>query len=263
MTENLNVAGRGERVDDANDHDAWLAALRERALAHARARPPASPRALKLGALALAVLAHLLFALWLRDLMRMPPATDNDRIAVTLIDAPPPEPALPEPPLPLPRVPAPVAARSILSARAAPAPDATPSAPPPSLHLYNPDGSIALPPATNDALTVRVAPDAFIAQSTAPSLLMLPHRPLKIRPNHFAGVWKSGKSVELFDRLNELIDEHLTVKKEMTTPWGSKVKCQATYLFVIAVAGCGWGFPPPPGGRPTEHWKPATELDEQ
>lgn len=259
-----HIGDRGSDDTETNDSaEQWLAATRERALRHAHQRPPrAWPRGWKWFAVTIAVLAHVLLALWLRHLMHAPPAFDDGRIEVRLIDAPAPEPELPVPPVVV-RPQAPVAslAPRASKAPAAPAPAAPQETPSgiQQLSLYNIDGSIIVPPETKSA----VAESAFIPKSTAPSALMLPHRPLKIRPNHFAGVWKSGKSIDLFDRLNELIDDHLTAKKEMTTPWGSKIKCEAKYLFIIAVAGCGWGFPPPPGGRPTEHWKPATELDEQ
>lgn len=266
MTEKMDVSGRSGGEGDAADHDSWASALRRRALAHAIALPR-NPRPVVGAAIVCAVLAHLLLALWLRDLMRTrPAAADSDRIAVRLIDAPPPETALPEPPPP--SAPAFVPARAAHAASVSPNAAATMSAATspvsaPLLHLYNPDGSIALPPEKGDGLTARIVPDAFVAQRIAPSPLMAPHRPYKIRPNHFAAAWKSGETIDFFDHLNEFIDEHLTVKKEMTTPWGSKIKCEATYLFIVAVGGCGWGFPPPPGGRPTEHWKPATELDER
>lgn len=260
MTENKDAAGQGDEMVDVADRDDWRALLHERVLARTRATQASWPRGIKLGAASLAVLAHLLLGLWLGDLMRTHPSMDGDRIAVRLIETLPPEPALPEPPLAPPRIypPARVGRTRAPAATASSAPSAPASLP--ALHLYNPDGSIALPSANNDAMTASVAPDAFVAQAVARSKLMLPHRPLKIRPNHFANAWKGGGNVDLFDRLNELIDKNLTVKKEL---FGGAVKCQATYLLVIAVGACGWGFPPPPGGRPIEHWKPATELDER
>src|SRR5438309_3071338 len=264
MIENTGNCG-SDNAETGHSADQWLAAMRERALAHARVSRAVWPRGWKWFAVTAAVLALVLLAVWLRHLMQAHPAFDDERIEVRLIDAPPPEPELPVPPPIVAQLHTPVASiapRRANTAPAAPAPVVSQETPNgvQQLRLYNIDGSIIVPPETDKAA---VADTMFVPKSTAPSALMLPHRPLKIRPNHFAGVWKSGKTIDLFDRLNELIDDHLTVKKEMTTPWGSKIKCEATYLFIIAVAGCGWGFPPPPGGRPTEHWKPATELDEK
>lgn len=224
-------------------------------------------RRLLLAALALAVFSHVLVAWWLRDLMLPPAPADEGRIEVRLIDAPPPEPRIPEPPAPPVRevetpqpAPPPVTAPAIVRAPPPHAPSVPANDAP--LQLVDREGAIVLP---KDEVATPAA-DAFIAQSTAPSRLMGPHRPLKIRPNHFARAWRAPENENLLGqtlrKAYEFVDENLTVKKEFTTPWGTKIKCQAGFMFVMAMGGCGWGFPPPPGGRPTEHWKPATELDE-
>jgi hypothetical protein len=261
--------------DEGAGDSAWFDRVRERALARASAPPPRRPRALIVGAIVLAVLLHVLFLLWLRDLMQSHPVADTDRIEVRLIDAPATEPALPIPP-PLPEaivVPAPqpiqAAPRiSRVSANQAPANPAasvqTQAAEP--LHLYNSDGSLIMPKDMVERIDAMQPKPNFVSLSTAPSPIMLPHRPLKIRPNHFAAAWVHPENetllTEVAGKITDFVDNNLTAKKEFTTPWGSKIKCQATYLFVMAGAGCGWGFPPPPGGRPEQKWVPANVLDE-
>jgi len=201
--------------------------------------------------------------------MLPPEPVDEGRIDVRLINAPPPEPQIPEPPPPPVReieIPRPVSPRAAPVVRALPTPTPAPPAPASDapLQLVDREGSILLP--KDDGKGDAPAPNAFIAQSTAPSRLMGPHRPLKIRPNYFARAWRAPENENLLGqtlrKAYEFVDENLTAKKEFTTPWGTKIKCQAGFMFVMAMGGCGWGFPPPPGGRPTEHWKPATELDE-
>lgn len=71
---------------------------RLRALAHARARPPRPPAGVRAGAIAAAILLHLIAAIGLYLLMRPKPTVDGGRIEVHLLDALPREPDLPEPP---------------------------------------------------------------------------------------------------------------------------------------------------------------------
>ena len=181
----------------------------------------------------------------------------------------PDEPALPLPPI--------APARPPQAAAAAPAGSFRRPAPAPvqidtpqsetaelSLHLYNADGSISLPGA---AATEDKAPRAdFVPRATAPSALMGPHRPLKMRPNYFAKVWHAPQNETLLGetlrKIGDYVDDNLTVQKEFTTPSGAKIKCKAGFMFIMAAAGCGWGFAPE-WGKPTAHWKPATELDEE
>ena len=222
------------------------------------------------GALAIALLVHVLLAWWLRDLMRTQPPPDVDRIAVRLIDPIPPEPALPVPPAaPVPvttetQIPLPMPRIVVPTPPSTTAPEkATADAPPEmSVHIYNTDGSIVMPAPGASSPSAN-----FVPRSTAPSPIMLPHRPIKIRPNYFAKAWRAPQNENLLGealrKTADFVDENLTVKKEFTTPWGSKIKCAAGFMVIMAAAGCGWGMPPPPGGRPTEHWKPATELDEE
>jgi len=151
MTENRDVSGRAGSVADA-DQDSWLAALRERALSNARRAPRPWPRALKISAAAIALLAHLLFGIWLARLMHLPPPSESDAIRVELLATTLPEPALPVPPLaPARNEPTPSATLSPRPERrrddamsasiAAPAP-ATPFS---SAALFNADGSIRVP----------------------------------------------------------------------------------------------------------------------
>ncbi|MEP6939026.1 MAG: hypothetical protein ABI846_04630 [Rudaea sp.] len=247
-------------------HAALHEGVRQRA--SSRRDLPWWSRRLLATALAIAVAAHLLVAWWLRDLMQPPLlSADEGRVDVRLIDAPPPEPPVPDPPPPPEReraAPSPAPRRVAAAARAVAAtPDAAPASDAP-LQLVDREGSIVLP--KEDGKADSLSPSAFIAQSTAPTRLMGPHRPLKIRPNYFARAWRAPENENLLGetlrKVSEFVDENLTAKKEFTTPWGSKIKCQAGFMFVMAMGGCGWGFPPPPGGRPTEPWKPATELDE-
>ncbi len=152
MTENQDVSGRSEGAGDASDHDPWLAALRERALAHARATPQEWPRTLKISAIAIALLAHVLFGFWLASLMRQRPSNDDPAISVELLAAPPPEPELPVPP-PAPARSVPTQAALAPQRPAQPREDAMsatiaiPAAPQPfsSAALFNPDGSVKLP----------------------------------------------------------------------------------------------------------------------
>jgi len=151
MTENLDVPGRSDGASDAPDHDSWQAALRKRALAHARAKPRPWPRALKISAIVIALLAHVLFGIWLASLMRQHPASEDSAIRVELIAALAPEPELPVPPA----AEAPGAANHAVSAKPVPAHRddsmsatiAAPAQPVPfsSAALFNSDGSIKLP----------------------------------------------------------------------------------------------------------------------
>ena len=131
--------------------------FRERARARAlRRASAAAPRALRSGAFIIAILLHLLGAVWLYFLMKPKPSVDRDRIEVRLLDAGPSVPPLPEPP---PKAqststPAQVAAKfaptpAAASARAAASVPTAQTEPSQALvssaRLFNPDGSIRLP----------------------------------------------------------------------------------------------------------------------
>ncbi len=129
------------------------------------------------------------------------------------------------------------------------------------LHVYNPDGSLDVPKDLVEQIDAAQPKPNFIAQSVEPSPIMLPHRPLKIRPNHFDKDWVHPVRETLLEaRINNLNDllRSASTSKEFTTPSGDKVVCS----WILIMGGCQWGLPPPPGGRPMEPWKPATVLDE-
>ena len=123
--------------------------------------------------------------------------------------------------------------------------------PAPAYRVFNPDGSIIIPPAgANQGMQA-----SFVAQSTAASPIMQHQRPLKVRPNHFAGNWQAPDGETI---LGAFVREHLTSDtKQFMTPWGTLVKCGV----VVLIAGCTWGPPPARESRPT--WQPASALDEQ
>jgi len=259
----------GTESTDASPEGALHEGVRARA---ALRRPAAPPQRWLRVALAIALLAHALLGWWLRDLMQPQGVADEERISVRLIDPVPDEPALPQPPT-VPARPstaappqsAPLAATRMPATPASPrAVPAEPEAPALSLQLYKADGSISLP---TEAATQDKAPHTdFVPRSTAPSTLMAPHRPLKMRPNYFAKVWHAPKNETLLGEtlrsIGDYVEDNLTVQKEFTTPSGTKIKCKAGFMFIMAAAGCGWGFAPE-WGKPTAHWKPATELDEE
>ncbi len=258
----------GTNSTDASPACALHEGVRARATLRRPSRPPR--RVLRI-ALTIALLAHGLLGWWLRDLMQPQAAVDEERIEVRLIDPVADEPALPLPPVAPARPPRATAAPS----RAGPptprpdAPSAAQAAPPQpetalSLQIYKADGSISLPA---EAGAAESAPRAdFVPRVIAPSALMGPHRPLKMRPNYFAKNWRAPQKETLLSeslrKIGEYVDDNLTVKKEFTLPSGAKIKCEAGFMFIMAAAGCGWGFAPE-WGKPTAHWKPATELDEE
>ena len=250
-----------------------VCALHEGVRARATLRRPSRPprRVLRI-ALAIALLAHGLLGWWLRDLMQPQAAVDDERIEVRLIDPMADEPALPLPPVAPTRTPraaivptGPASAPSFRLAAPSSAQSASPQAEAAlSLQIYKADGSISLPA---EAGAAQSAPHAdFVPRATAPSALMGPHRPLKMRPNYFAKNWRAPQKETLLSeslrKIGEYVDDNLTVRKEFTLPSGAKIKCEAGFMFIMAAAGCGWGFAPE-WGKPTAHWKPATELDEE
>ena len=226
--------------------------VRTRALGHVHARVPLLSKAVRRGALLFAVLVHLILALWIHFATRLPPTDDGDRIEVRLLNAPPAEPSLPEPPsAPLRANTPPSANRRTVEAPVSPPPriDAVPKEET-ALHLFNADGSVAIPRENGASHSMPAPGNAFLSTVVAPSPLLQTRRPIKLRPNHFASMWRAPANENLLGtalrKTAELVDEKLTVRKEFTTPWGSKVKCQASYMLVMALAGCGWGIPAKP-----------------
>ena len=239
---------------------AWHAQVRLRAIARLYAPPPPTLRPLRILALVIVLVLHALLLFGLRVAMHKPPLGSVQPVQVRLIVETA-EPPLPQPAALPPRVPAnllavPRAPRVLSRPRdaAPPAEIPTPEAVP---HVFNPDGSIALPPATaprSDALTAN-----FEAPPPSPDQKIMRHqRPLKVRPNHFAQYFRADSGSALTD----FVSDHLTFEQEFVLPWGTHVKCAEVFVLVALGGGCGWETPYP-YYVPVERWKPATSLDEQ
>lgn len=258
----------------AMDADIWRLDVRRRALERAAAPPHRLPRPFWISVLVAALLLHLLLGLWLRDLMRPQIVEDRDRILVTLIDAPPPEPPLPEPVAP-PRAAAPSASAARPQANAparnetiAPRTQATLPAhdtaamtarstqPAPQFRAYNPDGSLNVPKDLVEQIDAMRPKPNFITKSIAPSPIMLPHRPLKIRPNHFDQYWR-GAGWTLLDDVSQFVDDNLVKKKIFTDSSGGQYECVWALIIVTCMDIPRKAWEPPPG-----KWKPASVLDE-
>ncbi len=255
------------------DVDGWHACVRRRVLQRAAAAPrKLLPRALWVSALIAALLLHLLLGLWLRDLMRPRFVEDRDRILVTLIDTSPPEPPLPEPVAPS-RVAAPgePAARpqpartDTIVPRAQRTPQTSALAatnedkaqPAQRYRAYNTDGSLNIPKDLVEQIDAARPQPNFIARSVAPSPIMLPHRPLKIRPNHFDQYWR-GAGWTLLDDVSQFVDDNLVKKKIFTDSSGDKYECVWALVIVTCMDIPRNAWEPPP-----EKWKPASVLDER
>ena len=258
----------------AVDVGAWQWRVRRRALKRVAAPSYRLPRPLWIGVLVAALLLHLLLGLWLRDLMRPQIVEDRDRILVTLIDAPSPEPPLPEPVAP-PRAMAPntsgarpqaiaptrsetIAARAqaTLPAHDAAAVTTQSTQPAPQFRTYNPDGSLNVPKDLVEQIDAMRPKPNFIAKSIAPSPIMLPHRPLKIRPNHFDQYWR-GEGWTLLHDVSQFVDDNLVKKKIFTDSSGGQYECVWALIIVTCMDIPRKAWEPPP-----EKWKPASVLDE-
>jgi len=245
-------------VDDLQSAAAWRDGVRE----HALRRPlhdPALPQRWRRWGWLLAVALHLLILIGSRSALREQQHLPEDRvITVELIDAPI-EPAAPEPALPpLQSVPpAVVAPRSARAARRVPL-DRLPTAPvvapeAPQFHAYNPDGSVDIPDDLAAQLDNAAPRPDFIPLKVAPSPILNPRRPLKVRPNHFAQYWSGTDGMPL----HESMWRYVTATKEFVTPWGGHYGC-AWILILVACADI-----PDKPWNPPQTWQPATQLDEQ
>ena len=249
--------------DDASpEHElaAWHDAVRHRAWAPEAGAPAPPLRRARIGVLLFVLLLHALLLIALRHAMHQPPLAQIEPLQVRLIDeAASSEPPLPRPP-PLPtRAPPRVPSIARAQPRVAPAPAAPPATEPPPLHLFNPDGSIALPRDSAPDSTAMTATFATPPPSDEALRIMRHQRPLKVRPNHFAEKWRPANSGSAF---TDFIADHLTFEQEFVLPWGTHVKCAEVFLFLAAGGGCGWETP----YRyyvPTEKWRPASALDEE
>ena len=247
-------------ADDAGYEDdmhaaAWRDAIREYVLTRPAHALPLPPRWRRWGWLLALALHVLILIAWRSALHEQQPASDASVISVELFDAPA-EPALPEPAAPLHGAPAvPVAPRFPTTARApivqsrAPRSDAPEV--PPEVHAYNPDGSIDIPDDLASQLD-RAQPRAdFTPLQVAPSPILNPRRPLKVRPNHFAQYWNGTDGMPL----HEAMWRYVTVTKEFVAPWGGHYGC-AWILILVACADI-----PDKPWNPPQTWQPAAELD--
>lgn len=242
---------------------AWRWDVRLRAAGRLRRVPMPPLRPLRILALVIVLLVHALLILGLRVAMRKPEFATVIPVQVRLIQEYA-EPTLPQPaPLP-PRVQTSLSPPAPPRVFRPPAQFATPAAPPaavepPPLHIYNPDGSIDLPrdvtpPKDGMSATFQTPPPAPEAMQ-----IMRHQRPLKVRPNHFAGNWRPPGSGSV---LKDFVADHLTFKQEFVLPWGTHVECEEVFLLLAAGGGCGW-YTPYRYYVPTEKWKPASTLDEE
>jgi hypothetical protein len=238
---------------------AWRDAVRGYALARA-AHAGALPQRWRRWGWLLAVALHVLILVGVRSNLReQQRAPEAIVISVQLIDAPA-QPPLPEP--------APALLHDAPPMSAAPRPSKAPLRPPiarspapplvapeapPEFHAYNRDGSVDIP-ADLAAQLDNAQPRAdFIPLKVAPSPILNPRRPLKIRPNHFAQYWNGTDGMPL----HESIWRYVTATKEFVTPWGGHYGC-AWILILVACADI-----PDKPWNPPQKWQPATELDEQ
>ena len=214
--------------------------MRLRAAGRLRRVPMPPLRPLRILALVIVLLVHALLILGLRVAMRKPEFATVIPVQVRLIQEYA-EPTLPQPaPLP-PRVQTSLSPPAPPRVFRPPAQFATPAAPPaavepPPLHIYNPDGSIDLPrdvtpPKDGMSATFQTPPPAPEAMQ-----IMRHQRPLKVRPNHFAGNWRPPGSGSV---LKDFVADHLTFKQEFVLPWGTHVECEEVFLLLAAGGGCG------------------------
>lgn len=237
--------------------DGWHGDVRVRALAR-RPVDPERPRRVGRVAWLVALLLHLVLVVGLRVALRQQPrapATDQV-LRVTLLDEPIAEPALPSPaPSIRPLVTTP--ARRHRAATALPRSEApakqVPPEPDSAPHLFDEGGAAALP---RDIVTqldgMQPRPD-FVARRYDPSPLLMPKRPLKVRPNHFAAMWAGSDGKPL----SETIWEPLTFVAEFRAPWGGRYAC-GLILVLFACADI-----PDKAWNPPQTWAPASVLDER
>ncbi len=242
---------RGEQVRA----DAWCDVV-----VHRAHTATSSDRSLPLWALLAAIAIHIVIFIALREEIAQRATVESTAISVQMIDLIPASPtadAIPPEPVPLPiNHPAPRVARPATSVSEPPL-VATPAAPPdlstPTLHLYNADGSLALPSDATprkDAIVAR----ALDAPPVADNTIMTHIRPLKVRPNHFESNWQAGVNESL---LGEIFRKYIAKEKDFSMPWGTRVHC----ALILIAGACTWG--PPDVWHGDQSWKPATELDEK
>ena len=242
---------RGEEVRA----EAWRDVEVHRVETHA-----SSDRSVPLWALLVAVAVHLAIFIALRNEIAQRGPSESTAISVQLIDlipAPPPASEIPPDPVPAPMVhtaPRVLRERTPMSDPPIIATPTVPAATTPPLHLYNADGSLALPSNAaprSDAIVAR----ALDAPPVADNTIMMHIRPLKVRPNHFDAQWAASHGGNPMDRF--IADHLMKTTGVMRMPWGTRVQC----AWIVIVAGCAWG--PADYWHGDQSWKPATELDEK
>ena len=250
MDDGSLLRGEEERAD------AWRDVEIHRVETHA-----ASDRSLPFWALLVAVVVHVAIFIALRDEIAQHRHAESTAISVQMIDlipATPPATEIPPEPVPPPiarattrvlRERTPMSEPPIVAIPAAPQ-DATT----PALHLYNADGSLALPSnqtPRRDAVVARMLDAPPVADNT----IMAHVRPLKVRPNHFDAEWEASHGGNPMDRF--IADHLMKTTGVMRMPWGTRVQC----AWIVIIAGCAWG--PADYWHGDQSWKPATELDEK
>jgi hypothetical protein len=222
------------------------------------------PRGTRRRALLIAIAAHALFLLLLRHAMREPaPPTDRNLLYVDIADLPMPEPALPVPPeKPLSQVSRlttePWRTPQEMSRRVRrPADQDRPSATVPP-ELFDASGIAIIPDEAKGALPKKA--DRGFEQPIKPSPFLEAKRPLKVRPNHFAGAWAGDDGQALPQRLYR----HLVYERGFTAPWGGRYRCSWIALAITS-GGIGPAMGcvdlPEPAWTASRRWKPATEID--
>jgi hypothetical protein len=246
----------GAQADGESRHAraAWTHDVRIRALARRDHRAGHAAR-LRLWGWLLALALHLLLVVGIVQRSRHAPAEPvAETIRVELLDAPAPLPALPQPPARAPRVATPAARARAPAPVSTPSPLPTPpSADPQAPRLFDAEGSPIVPGDLVEQLDRAQPLPGYIARSVAPSPLLQPKRPLKVRPNHFAQYWDDSDSLPLHDRMWR----HVLVTRQFDVPWGGQWAC-AWVLILVACADV-----PRKPWNPPQTWKPATELDER
>lgn len=165
----------------------WREEIRRHALTQLACRPAKPPRFLRISALVFLLSVHAVLLIALRVGMHRSPATNETAVEVRFLDA-----DLPEPQLPVPSTPRPAAVTPRVTARviAAASPVAPAAAPPEtavSPQLFNPDGSIRVPPEPRL--------HAPTPQQISAELMQRGHNILRCRRTRFASGYKRDESV--------------------------------------------------------------------
>lgn len=243
--------------DESQATAAWRESVREYALTRPR-HAPTWPRDWRRWAWLCVLAFHVLLFLALRA---MPPAapprvSEADVVTVELVDTPLTEPPLPQPesvpsrsepsprlmsPMPRTRQPGPIVTAPPVAQEAAP-----------EFHAYNPDGSLDIPGDLAKQLDAAQPRRNFIPLEVAPSPILNPRRPLKVRPNHFAQYWNGTDGMPL----HESMWRYVTATKEFIAPWGGHYGC----TWILILVACA-DVPDKPW-NPPQTWQPATEFDE-